>query len=102
MKKFFEKLKSVKFSTILRTVLQVLVYANQAVASLSGAPFASQLWYQILSYSLTVLITIITYWYNNDWTKLAIACGDIFDMVRDGKITNEELEAFIDKHKENE
>lgn len=99
MKSIIEKLKTVKVSTWVRTVLQILVYINQFIALLGNQSFASELWYQWVSFGLTIVITIITYWYNNDWTGFAQIAGDILDMLKDGKITTEEITAFIEKHK---
>lgn len=99
MKSIIDKLKTVKASTWVRTVLQILVYINQFVALLGKESFASQPWYQWLSFGLTLVITIVTYWYNNDWTNFAQLTGDIFDMLKDGKITQDEITAFIEKHK---
>lgn len=97
-----KKLKELKTDMILRTVLQVLAYINQAIAIIGQSSFASAAWYQWLSLGLTVVITVVTYWYNNDWTNLAISTGDIYDMVKDGEITQEELNDFIEKHKKEE
>ena len=96
------KLKQLKPAMILRTVLQVLAYINQVIAIMGQSSWASAPWYQWVSLGVTVLITVISYWYNNDWTNLAISTGDVYDMVKDGKITQEELEEFINKHKKEE
>lgn len=98
MKKLFEKLKSIDKGTIIRTILQILAYANQLVAVSGRNTFASSPVYQWISLIVTVVITAIAYWFNNDWSKFAIMARDIFDMLKDGKITKEELSAFIEKH----
>lgn len=99
MKKIIEKIKSLKFGTILRTILQILAYANQIVAIIGRTSYADAAWYQWLSIGITIAITILSYWYNNDWTKLAQMSGSVFDMLKDGKITKDELKDFINKHK---
>lgn len=99
MKKFIEKLKSLDKGTILRTILQILTYANQVVALIGRTTFASAMWYQILSLILSIAISAITYWYNNDWTNGAMLARDVFDMVKDGKVTEDEVKEFLDKHK---
>ena len=99
MKKIIEKIKSLKASTKIRTILQILAYANQLVALLGNTTFASNIAYQWISFAFTVVITALSYWYNNDWSKAAQVCGDIFDMLKDGKITYDELSAFIAKYK---
>jgi len=85
--------------TIVRTILQVLVYINQVVAFFGQTSFAAAPEYQWATLILTIAITSITYWYNNDWTKFALISGDIFHMLKDGKVTNQEIAAFIEAHK---
>lgn len=98
MKKIFEKIKNIDFGTILRTILQIAIYINQFIAILGNTSFASSPVYQWISFGITVVITIITYWFNNDWSKLALVARDIFDMMKDGKITEEEVKKFIEDH----
>lgn len=98
-KKVWAKLKSLDKGTIARTVLLILGLANQVVAIIGSTSFAAATWYQILSVIVTALIALVTYWYNNDWSKAAIVARDFFDMLKDGKITEEEATKFIDEHK---
>lgn len=95
MKKIIEKLKSLDKGTILRTVLMILTLANQVVALIGSTSFAAAAWYQWLSFGLTLAMMVVSYWYNNDWTKLAQLSRDIFDMLKDGKIKKEEIEEFL-------
>lgn len=96
--KLFEKIRKLDKGTIVRTILLVLGWANQIVAIIGSTSFASATWYQVVTVVLTVLISGITYWYNNDWTQGALLTRDLFDMLQDGKITKEEVEEFIAKH----
>ena len=93
-----KNIKSPKIGTIVRTILQVLAYANQVVALIGQTTFASAVWYQWVSFGLTLAITIISYWYNNDWTNFAKVSSEIFDMLKDGKITEDEVKKFVDNH----
>lgn len=95
-------LKNIKISTWIRTILQFLAYVNQAIAIMGQTSWASAVWYQWASLGVTVAITVFTYWYNNDWTNLAQSTGEIYDMVKDGELTQEELADFINKHKKSE
>lgn len=102
MKKILDKIGSLSGGTLLRTVLQILIYINQIVAVLGASGlfgFADNIAYQIVTLVLTIAITTISYWYNNDWTKIAQLAGDIYSMLKDGKITKEEVEEFVKKHK---
>lgn len=102
MRKIIDKLKTLKPRTIIFTIIQFLAYVNQVIAVLGQSSWASMAWYQWASLIVTILITILTYWYNNDWSKLAQSTGDIYDMVKDGEITQTELEDFIKKHEKEE
>jgi SPP1 family holin len=95
MNKIISKIKSLKASTIIRTILQILVYINQLLAVCGTLPFAENIIYKWVSFALTVIITGASYWYNNDWTKFAQVAGDIFDMLKDGKITYDELSNLV-------
>lgn len=98
-KSLFAKLKSLDKGTVFRTIMLVLGWANQVVAIIGSTTFATALWYQITSVVVTILISAVTYWYNNDWTSGAMLARDIFDMLKDGKITEEECQQFIEEHK---
>lgn len=101
VKKAIAKIKFLSGGTILRTILLMLVYINQLVALIGSTVmvFAENPIYQWISLGLTIAITIVAYWYNNDWTNIAQITGEIFNMLKDGKITNEEICTFIDRHK---
>lgn len=99
MKKIIAKLKSLDKGTIVRTVLQVLAYINQIVALIGRTSFADAVWYQWMTLGVTIAITAFSYWYNNDWSSIAQITRDIFDMLSDGKITKEEIDEFLKKHK---
>ena len=96
----FKKLKEVDFGTLVRTILQFLVYVNQIVAFLGRTTFADSVVYQWISLLLTIVITALTYWFNNDWTSRALLSRDFYDMLKDGKITKEEAEEFIKKYEQ--
>lgn len=104
MKKFFkkiiDKIKSLDKGTICRTVLQIATYVNQLIALVGMTSFASSPVYQWITFGVTLVVTAVSYWYNNDWTNFAQLAGEILDMLSDGKITKEELEEFIQKHKD--
>ena len=99
IKKIIEKLKSLSTGTAVHTVLQVLIYINQFITILGSSSFASSPVYQWISFGVTLVITALTYLYNNDWTKAAQTSEEIFEMLKDGEITYEEMNKFIEEHK---
>ena len=102
MKNIIAKIKSLDKGTICRTILQFLAYVNQIVAIIGSTTFTNAMWYQILTVVLTIAVTAVTYWYNNDWTNFAQLSTDVYDMLKDGEITEEELNEFMKKHKKEE
>lgn len=100
MKKILEKFKSLDKGTILRTISMIITLANQLIALIGRTSFASASWYQWISFGLTLAVMLVSYWYNNDWTKLAQTARDVFDAMKDGKITKEEAEKLIKKDEE--
>lgn len=101
MKMFFENFKKINLGTKIRTFLLILTYINQIIALGGLSSYASSPVYQWISFTITLTITILSYWYNNDWTGFAQLAGDILKMLKDGKITSVELKEFVDKHKSN-
>jgi hypothetical protein len=99
MKKFFEKFKMRDKGTILRTILLVLSIANYILALIGKTCWGTGPVYEWISFGVFLVMTLISYWYNNNWTGFASLAEDIFNMLSDGKITSEELAAFIAKHK---
>ena len=100
MKKIFEILKSLSGGTVLRTVLQILVYINQFIAVLGKVEgFADSMVYQIISVVVTLIVTAVSYWFNNNWSKAAQLAQDFCDAIKDGEITEEEAKELLAKYK---
>lgn len=99
MKKFLEKFKMRDKGTILRTVFLVLAFINYIISVVSSTAWGVSPAYQWISLTAFALMVVVSYWYNNNWTGFASLAEDIFNMLSDGKITSEELNEFITKHK---
>lgn len=91
-------MKKVDKGTIIRTIVEVCALANQLVAVIGSSSFASNPVYQIVSFIITAVASGIVYWYNNDWTKLALMCGQIFELTKDGSLEEKEVEKFIEEN----
>ena len=102
MKNLVKKLKSLDKGTICRTILQGVAYINQFVAVLGYSTFASSPVYQWVTFGLTIVTTLVSYWYNNDWTDIAKTTGEIYDMLADGKMDLDEINKFVNEHKQDE
>lgn len=99
MKDFWKWLKSLDKGTVLRTILQVLAYVNQVVAIVGQSSFAQSEWYQWLSIGVTFTITVITWWYNNDFTSAAQWGTKVLEALKDGKLTEDEVRELLDSKK---
>ena len=87
--------KQIDKGTIIRTIVEVATLVNQVIAVIGQSSFAANPTYQVISVILTIVASAICYWYNNDWTKFALLARDIFEMLKDGKITEDDLSVFV-------
>ena len=99
MKAFFEKFKMRDKGTILRTIFLILSLINYVISMVGKKYLGSGSIYEYVSFGIFVLMVVISYWYNNNWTGFASIADDIFNMLADGKITEEEIIEFRNKHK---
>lgn len=96
MKKIFQMIKELDKATSIRTVLQILVYLNQIVVVLGTSPLGESVAYQWVTFVLTLIFTALSYWKNNDWTGMAKMSTKIFNILKDGTVTEEEMQEFIE------
>lgn len=99
MKSFFKKFKMRDKGTILRTIFLILSLINYVISMVGKKYFGSGNIYEYVSFGIFVLMVVISYWYNNNWTGFASIANDIFNRLSDGKITEEEIIKFMNKHK---
>ena len=99
MKAFFEKFKMRDKGTILRTIFLILSLINYVISMVGKKYWGSGSIYEYVSFGIFVLMVVISYWYNNNWTGFASIANDIFNRLSDGKITEEEIIEFRNKHK---
>jgi SPP1 family holin len=102
MKKIIEKIKSLDKGTIIRVALLVCAYINQIIALVGMTSFASSPVYQGITVVVTIIVSAITAWKNNDFTHLAQLAGSVLKALKDGKIEENEIQELLAKAKENE
>ena len=87
----------IKVSTIARIGALLVALANQCLALFGQdlLPFTDNVAYQIITVVLTVVMALISAWKNNDITTLARTAGRVFDALKDGKITEDEVENLL-------
>lgn len=87
----------IKVSTIARIGALLVALANQCLAiwGRGELPFTENMTYQVITLAATVILAVINAWKNNDITKVALLAGKVFDSLKDGKITEEEIETVL-------
>lgn len=88
---------NIKPATIARIGALLVALANQFLIMFGQdvLPFTEDMTYQVISLIVTVIISAINAWYNNDVSETALLCGRVFDALSDGKITEEEIEKIL-------
>jgi SPP1 family holin len=102
VKKIVEWFKNIDVKKTVRSLLQILVYINQLLVVMDRTPFGDSTAYSWIAFLLTIGITALTYWKNNDWTNAAKTSGEILEILKDGRVTQKEIEDFINKYKQEE
>lgn len=89
---------NIKPATISRIIALLVALANQCLALFGQniLPFTVNTAYLVVSFVVTIIVVVINAWYNNDFTKAAILSSMVFEALKDGKITEEEIRATLD------
>lgn len=97
----FEAIKKIKPHTWVSIVMVIVVIINYILVAL-GKP-AIDLGEEEITYFVNTVINILfigyTAYKNNSFTQNAQMADEILYALRDGKITKQELEDFIEDHK---
>lgn len=88
---------NVRPSTIARIGALLVALINQCLITFGQGvlPFTENMVYQVISLVAVVIIAAINAWYNNDISRLALLCGEVFKALSDGKITEDEIEKIL-------
>lgn len=98
------KMIKVKPSTIARISALLVALANQCLITFGQGvlPFTENMVYQVVSLIAVVIIAAVNAWYNNDMSRFALLCGEVFKALSDGKITEDEIEKILSDTKHSE
>lgn len=77
-----------KISTIVRTIVLLLALANQILTTCgkNPIPYSEENLYQILSLTVTVVMSLRAWWKNNSFTQAAKLGDMIMDGIKQNKI----------------
>lgn len=102
--KIIETLKKIKPHTWVSIVMVIIAIINYVLTAM-GKPIIN-LGEDTITYGVNTVLNLIFIGYpmfkNNSVTDNAIIVDDVLYMLRDGKISKEELEQFIEEHKSGE
>ena len=102
--KIIETLKKIPVRTYISAVMVIIVIINYILTAL-GKPIIN-LGEDVITYGVNTILNLIfigfSMWKNNSVTDNAIVADEVLYMLRDGKISKDELEAFIEEHKSDE
>lgn len=91
--------RNIKISTIARIASLLVALINECLVLFGQGvlPFTENMAYQVVSLIAVIVTAVINAWYNNDITRVARLCGDVFDALSDERITEEEIEQILAK-----
>ncbi len=89
-----------KIGTIARITALIVALINMVLAFFGESlPFTENTAYKVVSVVLLVVSALYAAWKNNDFTRLAKLVGALFDALKDGKITEDEVKNLLDNPK---
>lgn len=102
--KVFNAIKKIKPHTWVSIVMVIISAVNYVLIAM-GKPIIN-LGEDAVTYAVNTVLNLIfiayPMWKNNSVTENALIVDDVLYMLRDGKISKEELEQFIEEHKSDE
>ncbi len=102
--KVFNVMRKIKPHTYVSIVMVIIAIINYALTA-TGKPIIS-LEEETITYVVNNVLNLLfigyVAWKNNSLSENAILADDVLYMLRDGKISKEELECFISEHKSSE
>lgn len=98
----FKIASRIKPHTYVSILMILFLIVNTISVYISGNPiiqFSEEQVTDAVNIILNIVFIGYTFWKNNSFSSAALACDDILTIIKDGKITKEELENFIAKYK---
>lgn len=97
-------IKKIKPHTWVSVIMVIFVIINSILMAM-GRPiinFSEEQITYVVNTVLNIVFIGYTAWKNQSVTETAQLADEVLYMLRDGKITKEEMESFIEKHKSDE
>lgn len=100
--KVFNIMKCIKPHTYVSILMILFLIINTISVYVGESPiiqFSEESVTDAVNIILNIVFICYTFWKNQSITSAALAADDVLTILRDGKITREELEDFIEKYK---
>lgn len=100
--KVFEIAGKIKPHTYVSILMILFLIINTICTYVTGNPliqFSEEQVTDAVNIILNVVFICYTFWKNQSFTSAALAADDVLSILKDGKITREEIEDFIAKYK---
>lgn len=101
VEKVMEVLKHIKPHTYVSIIMMVISFINYGLM-VSGKPIID-LGEETITFAVNMVLGVIfivyAAWRNQSVTESAQMADEVLYMLRDGKISKEELETFVEEHK---
>lgn len=100
--KVFEIAGKIKPHTYVSILMILFLITNTISVYITGSPiiqFSEEQVTDAVNIILNIVFICYTFWKNQSFTKAALAADDVLSILKDGKITREEIEDFIAKYK---
>lgn len=100
--KIFGVMSSIKPHTYVSILMILFLITNTISVYVSGSPiikFSEEQVTDAVNILLNIIFICYTFWKNQSFTSAALAADDVLTILKDGKVTREELENFIEKYK---
>lgn len=102
--KVMDTLKRIKPHTYVSIVMVIIAIINYALTA-AGKPIIN-LGEEAITYAVNTVLNLVfigfSMWKNNSVTENALIADDVLYMLRDGRISKEELEKFIAEYQTGE
>lgn len=104
VEKVFGVLRSIPPKTYVSIIMLCYLVINTIAVYITGSPilnFTEESVTDVVNIVINTATIFYVFWENNSITSAAIICDDVYTILKDGKITKEEMIDFINKHKTN-
>lgn len=102
VEKVFGVLRSIPPKNYVSIIMLCYLVINTIAVYITGSPllnFTEEAVTDAVNIVINTVTIIYVFWENNSFSEAALICDDVYNILKDGKVTKEEMVDFINKHK---